>query len=442
MNVLHYALGFPPYRSGGMTKYVMDLAEEQAKSGHQVSVLWPGRIDIFQKKISIIYKEAENGIGSYEMINPLPVPLLNGILSIEAFTEKCNLDDYIKILKTINPDVMHIHTFMGLHKEALEAAKRLKIKLIFTSHDYFGLCAKANMVDFEGKVCQEWSDEKCSRCNLSALSLKRIYIMQSVAYRKLKDAKIVKTLRKNYKKKQIELLKEEPNPKAYSVRDYKKIYEYYREMFRMIDVFHFNSARTQRVFCNKISNITYQVLPITNSSIKSVYKKKDNTKKGEIVFGYFGDRVEYKGYWLLLNALDEIYTKRKNFKLKTFFGVQKDRSYIECHNPFTSMELFSVLDSIDVLVVPSVCNETFGMIVPEALCRGVPVILTECVGAADIVPKGGGIVVKRDEKSLREAIESVVENPDLAKKMNDSLETFHTITMKDHAIEMDKLYKR
>ena len=43
MNILHYSLGFPPYRRGGMTKYCMDLIDEQKKAGHKVSLLWPGK---------------------------------------------------------------------------------------------------------------------------------------------------------------------------------------------------------------------------------------------------------------------------------------------------------------------------------------------------------------------------------------------------------------
>ena len=44
MKILHYSLGFPPYRTGGLTKFCMDLMKEQVKEGHEVSLLWPGEI--------------------------------------------------------------------------------------------------------------------------------------------------------------------------------------------------------------------------------------------------------------------------------------------------------------------------------------------------------------------------------------------------------------
>ena len=42
MKILHYSLGFPPYRTGGLTKFNYDLMIEQVKEGNDVALLWPG----------------------------------------------------------------------------------------------------------------------------------------------------------------------------------------------------------------------------------------------------------------------------------------------------------------------------------------------------------------------------------------------------------------
>ncbi len=39
MKILHYALGFPPYRSGGLTKYCIDLLLAQKEAGHDVAMI-------------------------------------------------------------------------------------------------------------------------------------------------------------------------------------------------------------------------------------------------------------------------------------------------------------------------------------------------------------------------------------------------------------------
>ena len=53
MRILHYFLGFPPYRSGGLTKFAYDLMVSQAKNNDDVFALWPGKIKFFYDKVSI-----------------------------------------------------------------------------------------------------------------------------------------------------------------------------------------------------------------------------------------------------------------------------------------------------------------------------------------------------------------------------------------------------
>mgnify|MGYP000249698722 CR=1 FL=1 len=84
MNILHYSLGFPPFRRGGMTQYCLDLMIEQTKVGHQVGLLWPGRLYDLTPKSKVNQKQKyklQNDLycTSYELLNPLPIPLMDGI---------------------------------------------------------------------------------------------------------------------------------------------------------------------------------------------------------------------------------------------------------------------------------------------------------------------------------------------------------------------------
>jgi hypothetical protein len=54
MRIVHYSLGFPPYRTGGMTKYCLDIMEEQIKAGHDVAMLWPGKIKQYGDECKIV----------------------------------------------------------------------------------------------------------------------------------------------------------------------------------------------------------------------------------------------------------------------------------------------------------------------------------------------------------------------------------------------------
>jgi len=71
-------------------------------------------------------------------------------------------------------------------------------------------------------------------------------------------------------------------------------------------------------------------------------------------------------------------------------------------------------------VLPS-HSESHGNAAIEAMQRGLPVIVTEDVGASDIVREsGGGIVVEGNALALGNAIEQLMHNPALARSMGEA----------------------
>ena len=56
------------------------------------------------------------------------------------------------------------------------------------------------------------------------------------------------------------------------------------------------------------------------------------------------------------------------------------------HGRYSYDELEAIMDETDLLICPSVWYETFGYTVLEALSFGVPVLVSDTVGAKDIIP--------------------------------------------------------
>ena len=121
MRILHYTLGFSPYRSGGLVKYANDLMQAQMKLGHLVVALYPGGTSLLEKSCHVHWDKTNDGIRSFEMTNPLPVPLMYGVKDIESATNSQNLDSYSFecLLDDVKPEVFHVHTLMGLPLEYL-----------------------------------------------------------------------------------------------------------------------------------------------------------------------------------------------------------------------------------------------------------------------------------------------------------------------------------
>lgn len=168
MHILHYTLGFPPYRSGGLVKYALDLMLEEQELGCDVCALYPGTVSLFKNKCEVIEQKEYKGIKTFEIVNPMPVPLLYGIKSPKVFFQEKGIDvgSFITLLDEFKPDVLHVHTLMGLPKLFLMQAKERNVKLVYTSHDYFGICPLVNLINRNGMVCSNVSNSKeCAKCN-------------------------------------------------------------------------------------------------------------------------------------------------------------------------------------------------------------------------------------------------------------------------------------
>jgi glycosyltransferase involved in cell wall biosynthesis len=87
--------------------------------------------------------------------------------------------------------------------------------------------------------------------------------------------------------------------------------------------------------------------------------------------------------------------------------------------PVPHQSLINYFQNTDVVVIPSVCNEAFGMPALEAMAAGVPVVATNSGGIPEIVSDGEtGLVVERDDVSaLAEAILRLLSNEGLRKSM-------------------------
>jgi glycosyltransferase involved in cell wall biosynthesis len=76
------------------------------------------------------------------------------------------------------------------------------------------------------------------------------------------------------------------------------------------------------------------------------------------------------------------------------------------------------MDSLDILVVPSLWDEPFGLVAVEGMSRDVPLVVTRSGGLAETVRDGEtGYVVEKDARSLRDAVRTLVDDPSLRMRM-------------------------
>ncbi len=431
----------------------------QKEKGHQVIMMWPGKMNLTGHFVR--FKRSKNtqkinrepvSFESIEMINPLPVPLDEGILEVDKYMEPCeNPEAFEALLRRIEPDAIHIHTFQGLYPELLIAAKELGIKTVFTTHDYFGICPKITLFR-DGDVCNG-DCGKCFGCNKDALSMNKIKILQSSQYRKLKDSSVVKKLRRSHREDFYEedaklIPEEEDTEKRFEQEDmsdeiYESLRDYYRQFFSFIDVIHFNSTVTRDVFKRYLPNdIKGKVINISNSEIKD--KRKLRGYGGKLRIAYPAPARESKGFFMLKEALDELWAEGvRDFELDVYNETKNVSGYMKVLGKFSPNEIDQVYENADLLVAPSLWYETYGFTVLESLCYAVPALVTTRVGAKDLLKQGHlGMIIQPTKEDLKQAILYIIKNPSILEVYNKRIyREFNFRDVRNSADEVEKLYQ-
>ena len=68
------------------------------------------------------------------------------------------------VIKTVNPDVVHIHHLTCLSVGLPKLLSDLRIPVVMTAHDYWMMCHRGQLFDLDGRRCAGPYDGGCDRC--------------------------------------------------------------------------------------------------------------------------------------------------------------------------------------------------------------------------------------------------------------------------------------
>lgn len=136
--------------------------------------------------------------------------------------------------------------------------------------------------------------------------------------------------------------------------------------------------------------------------------------------------VQMRGTRLIAESALYLLDKYRDIRF-TFAGEGQDENWLrgqfstEKRVQFTKYMPDEVLDihlKHDIAVVPSVASEGTSLSVAEAMATGCPVVATATGGITNmIINRYNGILVMPNVLSLREGIESLIENPELCRRI-------------------------
>lgn len=430
MKILHYMFGLPPVRNGGLVRYVLDLIEQESKMGADVRLLIPGTLSVgTNRKPKILNSRTPyRQIRTYEICHPLPVPMCSGIRDPGLFMQTCSGSAYCSFLRRLRPDLIHIHTFMGLHREFLAEARRQKIPVLFTSHDYFGICPTAVLL-CGNRICQDAEWKGCAQCSGKAFPVWRLKLEQSAGYRMFRKKEWMVRLAKKLCVP-IRLHSGKFDAGIYQAKtcavmdagEYAALRDYYRSMFLLVSYFHFNSWAAGRIYQSRLQGLTVKgsVIPVSHQGIANCRRKREFGKTLRI--GFFGSWSTHKGFFDLLKVCGRLREKGcADLELHIYSGTAKRKEcFVRNHREFGQGQLAEVFDGIDVLAMPSRWPETFGLAALEAVSFGVAVILPEYAGAVDLLHADmrAGFVYDGTIRGLEETIRKIYDNRELLAQAN------------------------
>ena len=155
----------------------------------------------------------------------------------------------------------------------------------------------------------------------------------------------------------------------------------------------------------------------------SSFRQNLGVENSTFLLGFVGRFMPQKGFNYLIDAFGILENRDKNHNMKVLAVGSGD--YLEYYKrqinerrlghrfiflPFRR-DIAQVYKALDVVVMPSVW-EAYGLQAAEALCSGVPIIVSDCIGLREAVNDTPAIIIpSKNSSALAEAIHSLMLAP-------------------------------
>jgi|LSQX01.1.fsa_nt_gb glycosyltransferase involved in cell wall biosynthesis len=404
MKVLYIVHQFYPHYGSGTERITYNIASMIQKAGNRVKVI-TYRVD----HKGPVTGECHNVKYNEFIYNKVPV--LEFFLTKEPHDLNFGLSnaDVLSFAKEIlrreNPDIVHVCHPMRVCS-FLDAAEQLGIPCVVTATDLMYICPKIIMTNMKGEICRD--PDGGINCNASCFDT------GDNNEERMERSKRLLT-------------------KASFVASPSEFIGY------MIQ--------------KQIPELGIKTIRHGMDS-SGIAKNAKIYSKGSIInFGFVGTVNRHKGVHLILDAFMK--TSAKNIRLNIFGYF--DKSYgqklvnkasndnrIRFFGGFEKDKIEDVYKEIDVLLIPSLCYESYSLVKHEAIMRNIPVIVSDIGALGDGIEHGvnGYKFSLEDSDSLNRILSSISCNPEKLNDIKRELTHFVIPTVEQESFQYLSLYKK
>ncbi|MFN0007379.1 MAG: glycosyltransferase family 4 protein [Planctomycetota bacterium] len=428
---------FPPLYVTGTELYALRVGRALLQQGHEVHVFSGSPSHMSEVPTLLSWSEP------YEEV---PVDRLE--VSPALFPNRSLSEYYAPIagrmfgalLDRVRPDVVHVHHLMYLGASLLEEAWIRKIPTVMVLADFWALCPRVTLYDMNRQVCP--GPERVSRCDECFTSW-RVRGPTAVAPIAPKGADSFGDGGVDALGREGPLLEWQ----AASVRP-----AFLREMLRLPEILLAPSECLRETYVRH--GYDPEHLQPMRYGIDENLVRRERKGDGKVLrFGFVGSIQPHKGAALLVEAFRGLEWPEATLSIHGDLGtdVVHGKMLRELAAPdarvrlcgrFERRDLARVLDSLDVLVVPSVWPENTPFVALEAQGAGIPVLASKVDGLAEAIRPGvDGLLFDRGSvEDMRLQLQAFQKDPDLLNRM--SREAPRGRPMPDHVRDMVKIWEK
>ena len=410
LRILHIIHQYLPERIGGTELYTRTLAQYQATAGDSPAIFVPSTVSAGWPEPVM-----EDGVRVYRF--PVGTRAARRVF-FDTFGQRKIDAAFDQVLAQEKPDLVHIQHLMGLPVSIANRLARGKVPYIVTLHDYWYLCANAQLLtNYDNTICDGpnwWLN--CGRCALVRAGLPQAKVVAPAIapIMAARNKKLQRVLAK------ANLLIAPTN--------------FVRQTYAGLGVPE-----------DKIRVIPHGIkLPHGNVSRP---EKKDLS----LAIVYIGGISRQKGLHVLVEAVNQL--PEEDFQLAIYgdesafpdyaaqLKQQASHPGITFGGRLPHKDLWSVLANQDVLVTPSLWYETASLIVQEAFASGVPVVASDIGALKERVDDGinGILVPPGDIDALRDTLRQLQQEPARLARLRSGIKPVRTIS--EHARAVSRAYQ-
>lgn len=403
--IVHLVHGWPPFQHAGTELYAYWLVKQQ-RQWRDVSVFT--RLADPTRAQGEGVDLADDGVRVRFVTNNFVQrdPFARNALRDPVFERS-----FERFIREEKPQLIHIHHLAGHAFSLARVARRLEIPIVYQIQDWWSLCGRVNLFDFAWQRCSGPGLAKCARCAP----------MTGIAPAPLWN-------------RVLHLARRVAARKALAAAD----------AFVMGSRFIHDDYLRARLLPESVPAF---VLPYGVETAERITRMP---RRRPLRFGFVGSILPHKGLHVAAEAFRGI--DRAQATLHAWGDASASPAYAEdvgalggdaltIEGTFAEDAKSAIFDSIDVLLVPSIGLESFGLAAREAMARGIPVVASRDGALLEMFEPGvcGDLFPSGDASALRAIILRLIDAPEIIDGWSAQIPA--TKSIEEHAEEIETVYE-